>query len=507
MLLKDKGLFLGLLIVWVKGGTLPPKEILEMEGIVYVTEPTNTYKIQKHLHSWMVKSGQEADEASILANDQLMTEAVLLLKAVNRLQQEKVQSESQQLAPGRKTGDKGGRKTSQGRRQKRNVLGNILHFFTGVATDEELEAQVKRESELRDRITSTLTRQVAFEKEIADGYTTLAKEEEDLERKFKRLEKKQEKDILEIKRDNIYRTTIQEDVDKLEDILEAVQTGQCNTRHSVYLSSRAGLNAILSFQLHKIDSSPQGPVLTFSSKTYRKVDVLSIDVQERYTRIETTNRCYLLHPAHPLNAPITEDEVRMSRGECTDCAKFVHMGQKAYKTLQPGMITCMSSTGGENKSMNLTTGETFHIGADETCQNEIYTTGLATMGHSEYTLKTTGEDMLEALLLRKHVNNNKTLPEDPNKMKMAHDMMTLKLRQDVDQADRDITNFILETKDRDNFHNTVISPLGLWLIGVTVGLLIIVSLIARACWFRRCKEGGPSGEPTEIGTEAEPTAP
>ncbi len=507
MLLNDRGLFLGLLIVCAKGGTLPPKEILEMEGIVYVTEPTNTYKIQKHLHSWMVKSGQEADEASILANDQLMNEAVLLLKAVNRLQQEKIQSEPQQQSSRKTTDNKGGRRTSPNKRQKRNVLGNILHFFTGVATDEELEAQVKRESELRDKITSTLTRQVAFEKEITDGYTSLAKEEEDLERKLKRLENKYERDILEIKRNNIYRTTIQEDVDKLEDILEAVQTGQCNTRHSVYLSSRAGLNAILNFQLHKIDSSPQGPVLTFSSKMYRKVDVLNIEVQERYTRIETTNRCYLLHPAHPLNAPITEDEVRMSRGECADCAKFVHMGQKAYKTLLPGMITCVNSKGGEIKNMNLTTGETFRIKLDETCQNEIYTTGLASMGHSEYTLKTTGEDMLEALLLRKHVNNNKTLPEDPNKMRMAHDMMSLKLRQDVDQADRDITNFILETKARDNLHSAVISPLGLWLIGLTIGLLIIVSLIARACWLRRCKEGGMSVEPTEIGTEAEPITP
>ena len=110
---------------------------------------------------------------------------------------------------------------------------------------------------------------------------------------------------------------------------------------------------------------------------------------------------------------------------------------------------------------------------------------------------------MEALLLRKHVNNNKTLPEDPNKMKMAHDMMTLKLQQDVDQADRDITNFILETKAQDNLHNAVISPLGLWLIGVTIGLLIIVSLIARACWLRRCKEGGSPAEPIEVGTEAE----
>ncbi len=65
-------------------------------------------------------------------------------------------------------------------------------------------------------------------------------------------------------------------------------------------------------------------------------------------------------------------------------------------------------------------------------------------------------------------------------MKMAHEAITLKLRVDVDQADRDLTNFIIETKVQDSIHKAGILSLGVWLIGVTVRLQLIIIILLLA---------------------------
>ncbi len=478
-----------LILIWLitsnVGDITKNTEILEMDGMIYVIEPTNTARIQEHLHLWAEGMRQEGDKATLLSAHQLMMEAFLLLKAVNQLQNTVVEPKNRGYNRNEIPTWDNRDNLNQLRRQKRNILGDALHFLTGVATDDELKEQVKRENELRDKITATLTRQLAFEKELTEGYATIMTEEEGLTTRVRDMEEKHKKEISEVKRNVIYRSLVQEDVDKMEDILEAVQTGICNTRHSTFLSSRAGLNKLLTFRLIEVQSTPEGPTLKYSSRMYRKVEAIHIEMQGKVTEIETADRMYLLHPAHPLTSPITEEEVRVLRGNCTDCAKFVHMGQHIYKTLKSGTVNCEDNQDSSIRRLMLQTGETFRIKQEETCQNQIYTTGLKTMRHAVYTIQTTGDDMLEALLLRKHIKNNKTFPEDQHKVKMAHEAMTLKLREDVDQADRDLTNFILDTKEQENISNTVTSPIGFWLLGLTGGLFVIIMLILKACWLRR----------------------
>ena len=68
--------------------------------------------------------------------------------------------------------------------------------------------------------------------------------------------------------------------------------------------------------------------------------------------------------------------------------------------------------------------------------------------------------MLDALLLRKHMVGNKTIPEDKTKLKQTHEAVNMKLREDMDQANCELDNFILETKEEDNLHLTAISSAG-----------------------------------------------
>ena len=50
----------------------------------------------------------------------------------------------------------------------------------------------------------------------------------------------------------------------------------------------------------------------------------------------------------------------------------------------------------------------------------------------------------------------------------------------MDQANRELDNFILETKEEDNLHLTAISSAGIWLVGVSAVLLFLFGLILRA---------------------------
>jgi hypothetical protein len=49
----------------------------------------------------------------------------------------------------------------------RNILGEVLHFISGIPTD-EMMAQVKLDEEIRDRVMATLTRHMAYEKSVTD---------------------------------------------------------------------------------------------------------------------------------------------------------------------------------------------------------------------------------------------------------------------------------------------------------------------------------------------------
>ena len=44
-------------------------------------------------------------------------------------------------------------------RVKRNFLGDLLHTLTGVATDDQLQAQLRLDEEIREKVLSVLTHQ------------------------------------------------------------------------------------------------------------------------------------------------------------------------------------------------------------------------------------------------------------------------------------------------------------------------------------------------------------
>ncbi len=465
----------------------PPGTIVqELDGLVYVTENTDTARIQQHLHLWAETLQSDVDKLAHLTASMMTTKAILLVKAVNSLQDEPVVPPkiAPPLAPQWWGGAAGGsNEGAERRRFKRNIIGDALHFLTGVATDEELQEQVKKDNDLRDKITATLTRQIAYEKELTNSYATLAREEEGISGKVSQLEEKHRQDISSLRWFQAHQNVVKEDIEKLSDILEAVQTGVCNTRHATYISSRAGLTDILQFRFHNVSSSPSGPVIIYSSRMFRRATVMRTSTSQDVRDVLTPDRMYILHPSHLHTDPITEEETRVTTAQyCEECALILHMGQQIYRTIQPGYLNCTSKG-----MLNLTKEEGFKLDKGEYCFNPYMAVGLTNIRHTTYKLDIASDTMLDALLLRSHITTNSSIPEGQGDLRKAHDTMVIKMGQDVAQANRDLDNFILETKERDDFHLTAISTTGIWLIVITIFVIILLGLIARTCWANRAQ--------------------
>jgi hypothetical protein len=146
-------------------------------------------------------------------------------------------------------------------RYKRIILGDALNYLSGVPTAEMMAKQVKLDEEIRDKVTATLTRQMSYERSVTDVFGNITREEEVLGRHLETLAKKHTMDVSRLTRFDTHRHIVLEDIDKLEDILEAAWTGTANTRHSVYLSSRAGLQQVATFHTVGVSRGRDGPIV------------------------------------------------------------------------------------------------------------------------------------------------------------------------------------------------------------------------------------------------------
>jgi hypothetical protein len=322
------------------------------------------------------------------------------------------------------------------RRYKRNILGDALNYLSGVPTAEMMAKQVKLDEEIRDKVTATLTRQMSYEHSVTDVMGNITREEEVLGRHLETLAKKHTMDVGRLTRFNTYRHIVLEDIDKLENILEAAWTGTANTRHSVYLSSRAGLQQVATFRTVGISKGRDGPIIRYVARLYRRTPVLAFSRTNLLLSVATPDRLYHLHPGHNLLFPISEQEVRGTRVPCNTCAILVHLHDLLYQTSQPGSLTCQHVEG--RRFYNLKMGQTLQLTPSDSCSNEAIYIGKVHLRLQEFNIDSAGEKEVDTLLLRKTADPD-TGVEDLAAIRAAHAALKLKLHHAVSSAQEDIS--------------------------------------------------------------------
>jgi hypothetical protein len=301
--------------------------VQEIDGLLYVTEPVNTFRITQHVQLWSADLQGAVDKLDVLMASKTISELSILMTSISQLTAVSPFGNTDSTAS-RTPSDLPFAGSPSGnllRRYKWNILGDALNYLSGVPTAEMMAKQVKLDEEIRDKVTSTLTRQMSYERSVTDVIGNITREEEVLGRHLETLAKKHTMDVGRLTRFNTHRHIVLEDIDKLEDILEAAWNGIANTRHSVYLSSRAGLQQVATFRTVAISRGRNGPTIRYVARLYRKTPVLALSRTNYFLSVATPDRFYHLHPGHNLLFPISEQEVRGTRVPCNTCAILVHL--------------------------------------------------------------------------------------------------------------------------------------------------------------------------------------
>jgi hypothetical protein len=291
-------------------------------------------------------------------------------------------------------------------------------------------------------VTSTLTCQMSYEKAIMDIIGNITNEEEVLGSHLNKLARKHNEDIGKLTRLNVHHQIILEDVDKLEDIISAVWTGEATVRHAVLLSSKANLPTVAHFRTIGLYTDRNGPVVRFVTRLFKTVDVLVVNQTKAMTTLSTLSRTYYLHPGHNLRLPLTELEVRGTRIPCPTCAILVHMDHQRYLIVSPGRLSC--THGSSTLSLNLTAGQQIDLHPEDNCVNEAVHIGRQMLRLQEFEIDTTRDKAVDALLTRK-AGQKDVQVETMVAMRDAHRLLNMKLRQDVTMAHEDISTFVEDT--------------------------------------------------------------
>ena len=425
-------LIVALLIVPTVGVPVETSTVQEIDSLLVVQETVNVHKIELHLHLWARELSVSHEKLDRMMATRVMRESTLLLSTLSAMTGTKSTVMTAKAADSIRDNSHS--------RYKRNILGDFLHAVTGVATSDELQKQVKIDAEIRDKITATLTRQLAFEKTIAGVYGNLSREEESIQRRLDVLEARGETERAQLVRLSALSRLALDDVEELEDVLEAVRLGEVNTRHATRLSYRAGLQSVAHFRVDGVSSTEVGPSVQFAARIYGLVAVRREVVFENYVELETQKTTYLLHKSHSMSVPISEVEVRATSTTCSACGLLVSMGGAVYKSVRQGEVTC------NGRSMNLTLGQVLLLGAAEDCENAAMRVGDRHLNVRRVAVDLEESSGVDSLFLKRAVETGRLTAESSAAAKEQHLLGNLKLQSELGAAQQDLSNFIEETK-------------------------------------------------------------
>jgi hypothetical protein len=240
---------------------------------------------------------------------------------------------------------------------------------------------------------------MSYEKTVTDIIRNITNEEEVLGRHLNELAQKHNEDVSKITRLNVNYQIILEDINKLEDVLMAVWTGEVTVRHAVFLSAKANLPTAAHFRTVGLHMDRNGPVVWYVTRIFKRFYILAVNRTKRMTTLSTLGRTYYLHPGHNLQLPINELEVRGTRIPCPTCAVLVHVDHQHYLAVLPGRLSC--TQGPMTSALNLTGGQQVGLHPDHNCVNKAIHIGRQMLRLQEFEIDTTGDKAVDALLTRK----------------------------------------------------------------------------------------------------------
>jgi hypothetical protein len=113
--------------------TMANRTVHEVDGLLYVMEPINTFRMTRHIQLWAADLQGDVDKLHMLMASGTINDLSFLMVTVNQMASEGYERVNPQLSKRDKVDSDDEGNTL--RHQKRNILVDVLHFVARVPTD------------------------------------------------------------------------------------------------------------------------------------------------------------------------------------------------------------------------------------------------------------------------------------------------------------------------------------------------------------------------------------
>jgi hypothetical protein len=369
---------------------------LEVTGVIHLDHELDLKTMRYHLDLWLSDTSFTGSTRKLVSL--MATQHVL---ALNQLVQSISASSNMSLPE-----FKGATVASEQElhRAKRNVLGDIIHTLTGLATDDEVKEQIRLDKELKQQVLSLMDHQLQSEKDLLDAIQSVEHEEEEIDRKLAALESRLDTVSSSHVRLLYYTLLCDQDLKMLSDTLSAVLGGRTPPGLSSYLSRKAGLPLVTTFVYVAVHPSSRGWRVEYTSElTSSKLPVLVTSNYLSGAVWRGERNEFLIRSDIPI-PDLLMSEVRLHSRSCSECAVLVHVATRSYHVVKSGSITCEYPTSQINV-LSLNVSSYIDLSVYRGCANLAISLGESNLKITSYRVSTaSGSSDLDSLLLRRDLS-------------------------------------------------------------------------------------------------------
>jgi len=378
-------------------------------------------------------------------------------------------------------------KQKENRRQKRNVIGNVIHLLTGLATDDDLQRQLQLDKQIRDQVLQLLSQQTTYEEKMTNAMHNFTMEEEQIYKILTAVRQEHAEDRQYINRVVAQLTVLEKDLQKLRRTLETVWTKKVTVQQTVEILTKINIIEIVPLELESINITDKRVTLTYIARIFTKERVQSIEIREDIQYVEINDDIFIFDKAKQIeeNMKIDEKEVRKRQEECQECARIGHIGHSEYKVLKNGIILC--EKGIQKKQINITTDMKLTIDAQEICYNRYMQVGMRGIKRQKYEIDEGRDDDYYLEEMKKKIKTTSLI--DKEKFLDQHEKMNRELKQDLIQIGRNAEIF-KEKTEQEIVHAQVTGGTSaiIWIIVIATIIIAVIFAYFRDCCKKEKKQ-------------------
>jgi len=302
-----------------------------------------------------------------------------------------------------------------GRRDKRNVLGDIISSLTGLATQDTIMQQQAYDKELRRKMEELVRTQQVEANTIEKLLDDIAREEETLDGKISQLQQVHLRDMAYLQQHGIRKHMVAQDLKVMTDILASTYTGFATPVQVMRFTARMKGGNAHNFQLHGLHIAHDTLVAQYSALLYIRTSLTSVKKVEQAWHVRTDRNTFMLMDQPDMhNIHITQHEARLLGGTCEQCTIAVHTGHGWYKTLKDGWLNCTNTGNSTFRS-----GTLLHVSTGEQCHNDIMHIHTKQDRQETLSIDMTAEDTVDEQILQKYIDKGSKV-EGIRKVKQQH---------------------------------------------------------------------------------------